>query len=124
MGIERLVSCLKFSLLALILLITPFFWEAFYQPGLNHAQVFQGPIQSGPYLQLYDVKQDLKVEPFVLYPATDGTVWIVAFSVDESKIVRLSPGSGLQVYLTMKEATGFIQDIVVDHGGGVWFPQN
>jgi len=73
---------------------------------------------------MYQIKDNLKAMPYVLYPAQDGTVWIVAFSIDDLRIVQLSPSTGFKVYLTMKDSAGLPQDIVVDHGGAVWFPQN
>ena len=83
---------------------------------------YQQAASSNPYITLYDIQGNATYRPLVLQPATDGTVWVLAFGGGSEKIVHLDPVSGTRTYLTINSQLVLPQDITLDRSGKVWFP--
>lgn len=120
----RSTPLLALTLIILALLVVPVSSPS-PAPNQTPAVISQQPTSSTPYMAVFKVQANsTDPTPFVLYPASNKTVWIVTakFGPLLSQIVNFTLGAQPKVVLTLPNTIP--ASIVVDKLGNVWFPLN
>lgn len=81
---------------------------------------------TNPYMRTFQIQQNqTDPTPYVLYPSSDKTVWVGAIRLGTpygSQIINFTVGAPPRVVLNLTNT--FVNSIVADKQGRVWFPYN